>query len=275
MEKSLSDINESSSSKAFNDAVTWVLPEIKGAAAQQKIKNRNTVDIDDVKFFEERIKKQIKAIQEEKDNPTFLTVKQIEDIQKQAYDEAYKDAYEKGIADSEKYLESRLQEERKELKQKANQLQQCFNTLSRPLQDIDLEVEQKLTDIVFYFCKQLLGHELNVDSSHILRLIQKSVASLPVAHRNITIKLNSTDIQLLEKGGFDISEQDWKVEADESVAAGGCIINTETSSVDLGIENRIKKLTQQLYSGLAKPNEDALTLDATDDADIGLEIDDE
>lgn len=274
--KSLSNITEPDSTNKFTDAVTWVLPEIKGKPVQGNSRNEKLIDIDDVKLFEERIKQQIAAIKKEKDNPTYLTVKQIEDVQKQAYDEAYKEAYEKGIAESEKFLENKLQEERKELKDKANQLQQCFNTLSRPLQDVDLEVEQKLTDIVFYFCKQLLGHELNVDSSHILRLIQQSVASLPVAQRNITVKLNPSDIQLLKDGEIDINDQDWKVEVDENIAKGGCIINTLTSSVDLSIENRIKKLTSQLYAGLTEPEDTSLKIDDDDDSlNTDLEIEDE
>jgi flagellar assembly protein FliH len=274
--KILSNITETDSTDKFTDAVTWVLPEIKGTLVKNNSKRKKLIDIDDVKLFEERIKQQIEAIKKEKDNPTYLTVKQIEDVQKQAYDEAYKEAYEKGIAESEKFLENKLQEERKELKNKANQLQQCFNTLSRPLQDIDLEVEQKLTDIVFYFCKQLLGHELNEDSSHILRLIQQSVASLPVAQRNITVKLNPSDIQLLKDGEVDINDQDWKVEVDENIAKGGCIINTSTSSVDLGIENRIKKLTSQLYAGLTEPEDISLKIDDDDEGlNTDLEIEDE
>lgn len=268
--KILSKITETDSTDKFTDAVTWLLPEIKGIPAQKNAKREQTIDIDDVKLFEERIKKQIESIKKEKDNPTYLTVKQIEEVQKQAYDEAYKAAYEKGIAESEKYLEEKLQEERKELKNKAAQLQQCFNTLTHPLHDIDLEVEQKLTDIVFYFCKQLLGHELNVDSSHMLRLVQQSVASLPVAQRNIIVKLNPSDIELLKEGDVDITDQDWKVEIDESITKGGCIINTATSSVDLGIENRIKKLTQQMYSGLTEP--DDLSLNVGDN-DEGLKTD--
>lgn len=273
--KSLSNITETDSTDNFTDAVTWVLPEIKGTLVKDDSQRKKIIDIDDVKLFEERIKKQIEAIKKEKDNPTYLTVKQIEEVQKQAYDESYKEAYEKGIADSEKYLEEKLQEERKELKNKAAQLQQCFNTLSRPLQDVDLEVEQKLTDIVFYFCKQLLGHELNVDSSHMLRLIQQSVASLPVAQKNIIVKLNPSDIELLKEGEVDITDQDWKVEVDESVAKGGCVINTSTSSVDLDIENRIKKLTQQLYSGLTEPDDLSLQFDDDKDSNTDLEIEDE
>ena len=272
----MSDLDQNKSKDKFQNAVAWSLPEIKGAVSGGGVVREQKIDIDDVKQFESRIKKQIEAIKREQDNPTYLTVKQIEEVQKQAYDEAYKEAYKKGTEDSEKFLESKLQEERKELKQKALQLQQCFNVLSKPLKDVDLEVEQQLTDIVFHFCKQLLTHELNIDATHILRLIQKSVASLPVAQRNILVKLNPSDIDLLKECDINVSEQDWKVETDESVSAGGCIIETETSSMDLGIETRLKKLTSQLYSGLKQPDDVAINLDnKNEELDSDLEIKDE
>lgn len=281
MEKTLSDLDSEThkTNKVFQDAVTWSLPSIKGTSPGAE-KTERKVNIDDVKQFEQRIKKQIDDIKREKDNPTFLTVEKIEEIQKHAHDEAYekayKEAYDKGIKDSEKFLEEQLQAERSQLKENAIQLQQCLNTLSQPLKDIDTDVEQQLTDIVFYFCKNLLGHELSTDHTHILKLIQKSITSLPLAQRNIVVKLNPTDQQLLKEGGVDIAEQDWKVEADEDVAVGGCVINTESSSVDLGIENRIKKLTSQLYSGLKQPDDEALKLGSEDAAvESDFEIKDE
>lgn len=280
----MSDLNERKHNQQFNDAVAWALPQIKGAASSPNVVAERKVDIDDVKQFESRIKKQIETIKKERDHPTYLTVKQIEDIQKLAHDEAYevayKEAYEKGSKDSEEFLESQLQEEREQLKQKADQLQQCFNALSQPLKDLDAELEQQLTDTVFHFCKQLLTHELNVDPSHIMRLIQQSVARLPVAQRKISIKLNPSDINLLKDNDIDVSDQDWKIDPDESVAAGGCIIESEASSIDMSLEKRLKTITSQLYSGLSQPDENDINLDVdtqdeSEDNGADLEIDNE
>jgi len=265
----LSDLNERKHKQQFNDAVTWALPQIKAAASSPKVTAERKTDIDDVKQFESRIKKQIEAIKHEQDHPTYLTVKQIEDIQKLAHDEAYeaayKDAYEKGTKDSEDFLETQLRDERARLNQNAAQLQQCINTLSQPLKDLDTEIEQQLTDTVFHFCKQILLHELTNDPAHITHLIQQSVLRLPVAQRKTTIKLNPDDINLLKESDIDVADQDWKVEPDESVAAGGCIIESKSSSMDMSIEKRLQAVTRQLYSGLELPDEDNINLSATAD----------
>ena len=252
--------------RQFKDAVAWSLPQIKGQSARSIIKPERKLDIDEVKEFESRIKKQIEDIKKEQENPTFLTVKQIEDIQQQAHDEAYekayKEAYEKGTKDAEQFLQDQLQSERLTLQEKAIQLQQCFNTLATPLAEIDTEVEQQLTDTMFYFCKQLLTHELSTDPSHILTLIQSAVSGLPITQQKIVIKLNPADIYLLSDNQVEIDDQEWKLEADESITVGGCVVSTDVSSVDLNIEDRVKKLTEQLYDGLQSPPEQALNLSA-------------
>jgi len=250
----------------FKDAVAWSLPQIQGQSARSIIKPERKLDIDEVKEFESRIKKQIEAIKHEQENPTFLTVKQIEDIQQQAHDEAYekayKEAYDKGTKDAQQFLQDQLQSERLTLQEKAIQLQQCFNSLATPLADIDTEVEQQLTDTVFYFCKHILIHELTTDPSHILTLIQSAVSGLPITQQKVVIKLNPADIYLLKDNQIEIDEQEWKLEADESVAVGGCIVTTDVSSVDLNIEGRIKQLVEQLYDGLQSPSEQAMNLSA-------------
>jgi len=261
----LSDPADKNTSQ-FKDAVAWSLPQIQGQSTKSVIKPERKLEIDEVKEFEARIKKQIEAIKHEKENPTFLTVKQIEDIQQQAHDEAYekayKEAYEKGTKDAEQFLQDQLQSERLTLQEKAIQLQQCFNTLAKPLTDIDTEVEQQLTDTVFYFCKQLLTHELSTDPSHILTLIQSAVSGLPITQQKIVIKLNPADIYLLSDNQVEIDDQEWKLEADDSIAVGGCVVVTDVSSVDLNIEDRVKKLTEQLYEGLQSPSEQAMHLSA-------------
>lgn len=264
----------------------WSLPEIAGTD-KKYLSSEKKIKIDDVKLFEERIKKQIQDIKDEEKRPTHLTVKQIEDIQKLAYDEAYQQAYEeaynKGVKDSADYIESQLIEERRILNKNALQLQQCFDMLSNPVKEMDIEVEQQLTDMVFSFCKHILSHKINNDSAHILRLIKESIARLPMAKRRISINLNPTDIKLLNDSEVDFTDDDWKIVSDESISAGGCLIQTDASSVDVNIDDRLRTITRQLYGDLKMPAEESINLnqnyDSSDDENInpepGLEADDE
>jgi len=255
--KSLSDFDFDKSNKSFKDAVSWSLPAVEGDIINKHTQPRAQLEIDDVRLFEERIQKRIQRIKQQEETPTFLTVKQIEEVQTQAYDEAYKvgfeEAYKKGTEDSERFIQEQLVAERAVLKQNAQQLQNCFNMLSKPLDAVDQDVEQQLTETVFYFCKQILAHELRIDSTHVLHLMQQAITRLPVAQRQIIIHLNPADIALLEQDGISDSDHGWTFEADTGVSAGGCIIKTEVASIDLSLEKRLSEITDQLFSGLKPP----------------------
>jgi len=268
--KSLSDFDIEKSNKSFKEAVSWSLPAVEGHVVNKHTKPEQRVEIDDVQLFEQRIKKRLARIKQQQDQPTFLTVKQIEEVQKQAYDEAYKigydEAYEKGIADSENYIQQQLTAEQAVLKQNAQQLQKCFNLLSKPLDDVDREVEQQLTEMVFFFCKQILAHELSVDSRHVFDLMRQATSRLPIAQKQIIVHLNPADIALLEQNDVHDSDLGWKFEADTSVTAGGCLIKTEVASIDLSLEKRLSEITGQLFSGLQLP-ENANQLNTADQLD--------
>ncbi|MDH5392542.1 MAG: FliH/SctL family protein [Gammaproteobacteria bacterium] len=253
----MSDFDFDKSNKSFKDAVSWSLPAVEGDIINKHTQPRAQLEIDDVRLFEERIQKRIQRIKQQEETPTFLTVKQIEEVQTQAYDEAYKvgfeEAYKKGTEDSERFIQEQLVAERAVLKQNAQQLQNCFNMLSKPLDAVDQDVEQQLTETVFYFCKQILAHELRIDSTHVLHLMQQAITRLPVAQRQIIIHLNPADIALLEQDGISDSDHGWTFEADTGVSAGGCIIKTEVASIDLSLEKRLSEITDQLFSGLKPP----------------------
>lgn len=174
------------------------------------------------------------------------TVEEIEAIQKQAYDEAKQSGYADGLAQG-----------LAEMQAKARKLEAVFNFLQQPLEEMDAEVEHQLTDLAVVLAKQLLQKECSLDEQHILGLIHNSLDFLPAKSRGIIVKLNPADIALLDQSGVDTSEQNWKCEADNSVTAGGCIIESETSHIDATLETRVQQLVDQLNLHQGNEAEDA------------------
>lgn len=271
-ERSLSDFEQQKSNNSFKEAVIWALPEVSGITIKQIVKAEKKTSLDDVHSFEDRIKKQLASIKEQKENPTYLTVSDIENIQKQAYDEAYKkgyeEAYKKGTEESQK-------DQKEELQDKVKRLNNCFSTLSKPLIDIDAVVEQQLTEMVYYLFKELLNHELSINPEHITGILQQAISRLPMNHRQLMIKLNPADLKLLQDNAVDIEDPTWNFEADESIAMGGCLVESETARIDLRLETRMRQLTSQLFTNLSQPDE-ATEADntATDEpSDLGISDD--
>lgn len=172
------------------------------------------------------------------------TVEEIEALQKLAYEEARKAGHAEGVKQG-------LQE----VKQKANKLQAVINFLQQPLDDIDEQVEYQLTELTLLLAKQLLKKESSVDHQHIQNLLHESLQYLPLKSRDIRVRLNPADIELLKQGELNLDEQSWQCVADATVRAGGCIIESDQSVVDASVENRISQLMEQL--GLHSPGTEA------------------
>ncbi|VAW59166.1 hypothetical protein MNBD_GAMMA08-667 [hydrothermal vent metagenome] len=159
------------------------------------------------------------------------TVEEIERLQKQAYDEAAK----KGHADG---LKQGLKETEK--------LKTIFNFLQQPLNDLDKQVEQQLTELALLIAKMLLQKESTIDAQHIQNLVHESLEYLPVKSRDIQVRLNANDIALFEQANINLNEQSWQCVTDNSVTSGGCIIESSTSHIDASVETRVQQLVDQL-----------------------------
>jgi len=163
------------------------------------------------------------------------TVEEIEALQKQAYEEAkqagYNDGLQKGLDD---------------LKQQANQLQSMFNFFQHPLEELDVEVEHQLADLAVLIAQQLFTKESNLDAQHIHNLVHESLDYLPVKARDVRVRLNPDDIALLNQAEIDTNDQVWACVSDNTVSAGGCIIESDTSHIDATVETRLQQLVDQL-----------------------------
>ncbi|MCW9047948.1 MAG: FliH/SctL family protein [Gammaproteobacteria bacterium] len=159
------------------------------------------------------------------------TVEEIEALQKQAYDEAVKAGHAEGL---------------KQGLQEAARLQNVFNFLQHPLNELDKQVEHQLTDLTMTLAKMLLQKESQLDVEHIQNLVHQSLEYLPVKSRDIHVRLNSADIDLLNQAEIDTAAQSWKCIADNTITQGGCVIESSTSHIDSTVENRIQQLVDQL-----------------------------
>lgn len=198
------------------------------------MKKPYTVSDDQVRhYIAPELRGKIVGLRDEAVRPQ--TVEEIEALQKLAYEEARKAGHAEGVKQG-------LQE----VKQKANKLQAVINFLQQPLDDMDEAVEHQLTELAMLLAKQLLKKESSVDHQHIQNLLHESLQFLPLKSRDIRVRLNPADIELLKLGELNLEEQSWQCVTDASVRAGGCIIESDQSVVDATVENRITQLMEQL-----------------------------
>ncbi len=194
-----------------------------------------------------------------------VTAEALEEVQKQAYEEAakagretgyregfdkgnqegYKEGYDKGFQQG--YREGKEQgfsegksEAMAQLEEKAGYLDDILNLLSEPLEQLDEQVEQELVTLAMIVAKQLVRRELKTDPGQIIAVVREALAVLPVSQRKATLTMHPDDAELVRSAlRLDEVSVPWKIVEDPLISRGGCKIETEVSRIDATVETRL------------------------------------
>ena len=166
-----------------------------------------------------------------------VTAKQIENIQKEAYKEAYDVGHKKGFeAGDAKALEQHHAN--------IHALENIVSNLSQPLKVLDGDVEDQLLNLVVLITKQIIRRELKIDQGQIVSVIREAVSLLPLVSRNIDVRIHPEDLNLvMNKLSQESKEnQTIKFTADPSLNRGDCYVITESSQINASIESRLNAI---------------------------------
>ena len=176
----------------------------------------------------------------------FQTVEAIQALQKQGFDEGREQGHKEGYA-------AGLKKARDEMQAKIQQLSNILNAMGKPLLQFDAELEKELAQLALHIGRMLLKKECRVDAEHIMALIHDSLEFLPANSRNVRIKMNPKDIELLTQAGQELKTAEWVCIADKAVTQGGCLIDSDTSHIDASVEDRLQQLFNQIMDSPQQP----------------------
>jgi flagellar assembly protein FliH len=172
-------------------------------------------------------------------NPNLLTAAQIEELQKQAYEEAYAVGLQEGREAGQE-----------EIKARAEQLDQLMSALAAPFAEMDDEVEQDLVTLVIAMVRQLVRREIKTEPGQIIAVVREAMAILPTASRNVRLRLHPEDAILVREAlSLSDEERSWKVVEDPVLTRGGCRVITDDSQIDASVETRVAQLIAKLFGG--------------------------
>ena len=168
-----------------------------------------------------------------------MTAEQIDKIQREAYQEAYDEGFAKGVADG-----------RISTKQQCESLAAIFNHCSRPLQQVDSEVEEQLIQLVTSLTRQLVRREIKLDPGQIVAVVREALLVLPVNSRDVRILLHPEDVQIIKQVLSDGDNTTyWSLIGDPTLERGDCRIQTESSSIDATLERRLTSVIANMLGG--------------------------
>lgn len=166
-----------------------------------------------------------------------------EQQQKKEFDGGYNEGFAKGYAEGKQAAEEELERDR-------SGLLMTLNFLSRPVENLEQQVEHELLELSLAVAKQILKREISLQPKHIIGLIRASVARLPVAESEVSVHLNPDDAKII-RNALNTSEnsQRWKIVEDPGLNQGACIVNSDSSFVDGSVDAMVKQVALDLFGG--------------------------
>ncbi len=184
---------------------------------------------------------------EELSPSSLLTAEQLENIQTQAYKEAWDDGFIKG-------REEGLAAGQAEIVRRAALLDGLAQALGRPFEAMDAAVEQALVDLSVTLAQALVRRELRSDPGQVVAVVREALAALPVASRHVRVCLHPDDVAVVTEAlvardaGSD-THRDWQLQEDPALIRGDCRILSENSQIDATMEKRLAAVVAQLSGG--------------------------
>jgi len=164
--------------------------------------------------------------------------KVVEEKIERVRQKAFQQGYEKGRAEAEK-------EVTEQFKNSSLQIVNLVENLNVYMDSLNKEIEQEIIELVLSVSETVIRNELSrpdVVSTIIMDSLRKTCSK-----RNLIIKLHPDSGHYFEQVAKAIKEQNFdldsiKIEIDENVGVGGCIIETDKSIVDGRLDSILKEV---------------------------------
>lgn len=184
------------------------------------------------------------AVQARRAGPT---VQELEDLEQRTYEEAYAKGMAEGRAQGLAAAEREMRPQLQQLQARIERFDTIINSLARPLQELDPEVEDQLLQLALTIGRHLVRRELRIDPSQVIAIIRETVALLPASARDVRVHLHPEDAAVVrEKLATPTGERAWTIAEDPVMGRGGCRVTTETAQIDARLETRIGSVISAL-----------------------------
>jgi len=173
---------------------------------------------------------------EDSDKGGPLTAGRLEALQKEAYDEAYQKGHAEGIAAGEKTVQKRVE-----------RLDELLKAQARPFDSLDEMVEKQLVELAMAVVRQLFRREIRIDPSHVIGVVREAIQLLPVASRNVQLRVHPDDATLLRESLSPADDEPaWAIVEDPLIKRGGCKVTSDNSQVDATAEARLQAVISSI-----------------------------
>ena len=168
------------------------------------------------------------------------TAGRIEDLQRQAHQEAFEQGRREGI-----------EKGRQQIQAQVARLESIVRCLARPLEQLDERVMEEVAALAPAIARRLVRRELKADPAQIMAVVQQAAAVLPGASRRVRLFVNPEDAAIVKEHMTALPDHSgaWQLIEDPALMRGGCRIETEHSRIDASVERRLAAIAAEILGG--------------------------
>jgi flagellar assembly protein FliH len=160
----------------------------------------------------------------------------LEGIEREAWEHGCALGREAGIA----AVRAEQQAASQELERRIQQLGSILDFMSKPMSDLDGVVQRQLASLAGAIARQIVRRELKTNPDEIVAVVRETVVLLPITAREVRVHLNPEDAKLVRTRLIEASgDRAWSIIEDPVMARGGCRVNSENSTIDAQLEQRL------------------------------------
>lgn len=164
------------------------------------------------------------------------TAQEIAAIQQAAREEGFHQGRNEGLASG-----------RAEANAELAALRSIAAQLSRPLAELDTEVERALTNLALSMARRIVGQAVEDEVENLRQLVHRVVSHLGALESEVEVELSPEDYQRLN--ALDDLDGLWKLRSNPELQAGDVVVRQEDTEVDGRLMSRIQSLAADMLDG--------------------------
>lgn len=183
-----------------------------------------------------------------------ITLDELEKLRNDAHQEGFsqgkQDGFERGKQEGyQAGMRQGLEAGEADVRANIAKFSQLTRLLMQPIENQDAELETTLVTLVSMLSKQIIRRELTIDSSGVLASVREGLHHINVGAKRIKLHLNPSDYEtvLHYLKTTDEYNSGWRLIPHKNLSAGGCIVETDETILDLSVERRCEDLFKQFY----------------------------
>lgn len=187
--------------------------------------------------------------------PSALSRKSLDEIETQAYIRGFNKGEKAGLESAADKIESltRL-------------LDEAVEAFRHARNRIQIDSEQEIVELVLAVAGRIVGHEVQTNREAIVAVVREALQKVE-SQDTVVIKMNPADVEFLDRlrlplANLSRNPDGLRIEADDSIGIGGCLIETDGGDIDARLESRLRivgeAFRKKLGQGLPEHETEAL-----------------